>query len=116
MKPSSLFASLLYCITIFSSCSSTDCDNNCVNKDLNCNCSPKLDSQVLAKPNLKHINIFLETSGSMKGFMPSGSSASAFQQVIPNIVAKLKNASSTSFFLIKESSQKPIALNPDQAE
>ncbi len=84
-----LLAILIICI---SNCKSdTANQTECLEKKLDVNCCPQIDSTIkqLPKPNISTLNIFLETSGSMKGYMPSDTLITNFQTLIPEILSKL---------------------------
>lgn len=50
------------------------------------------------------VNLFLETSGSMKGFMPSNSnSITEFQKVIPDFISRISDESKLTFYSIFDS-------------
>jgi hypothetical protein len=102
-------------LLILSGCDTSGvCNKDCINANLQCNCCPVIDSIVNAKPAISEVNIFLETSGSMSGYMPSNSTTTSFQKIIPNIATRLKDLN-IHFYSIKESSQKPQLLNLDDA-
>ena len=73
--------------------------NNCeitqelleINK-LDVNYCPIIDSTIksLANPSIKEINIFIDASGSMTGFMPKSRTSTDFQILIPDIISKLE--------------------------
>jgi hypothetical protein len=56
------------------------------------NYCPIIDSTIKSLPNssIKEINIFIDASGSMTGFMPTSSPSTDFQILIPDIISKLE--------------------------
>ena len=68
-----------------------NCSDNCAQNGLDENCCPKTDESFkpLPRSNIKTVNIFLETSGSMAGYMPTGGSATEFQKIIHDIVDRI---------------------------
>jgi hypothetical protein len=81
------------------------CTNNektCIDKGLEPDCCPPLDTAIkdLPKPSITSINIFLDISGSMDGFMPNAMPATKFQIIIPEIISKLNTeyAHKVNFF------------------
>jgi hypothetical protein len=68
-----------------------NCSDDCVQNGLDENCCPKPDESFkpLPKPNIKTVNVFLETSGSMAGYMPNGGSATEFQKIIHDVVDRI---------------------------
>jgi hypothetical protein len=70
-----------------------NCKKNCLNYGLDQNCCPPIDSTVakLNAPFLEQVNVFLETSGSMAGYMPSSGSATEFQKLIIDIIERLNS-------------------------
>ena len=77
-------------ILLISSCGH-NCKTDCIKYGLDENCCPKIDSTIAIKkaPLIKHVNIFLETSGSMVGYMPNSNPATDFQRIIPEILSSL---------------------------
>jgi len=85
---------LLFSITLtflLCSCNSEICKQLCIEEGLDNDCCPKIDSTDLFLPasSIKEINIFLETSGSMEGYMPNLEPATNFQKIIPTIIEKI---------------------------
>ncbi|RYE53144.1 MAG: hypothetical protein EOP48_15010, partial [Sphingobacteriales bacterium] len=110
MKPNNLlYFSILFLTIILISCNSSECVKECQDAKLECNCCPVADTAAQQKPSLQNITVFLETSGSMRGYMPNSGEATSFQKAIPSIISKLREYNPT-FFSIKESSQKTIPL------
>jgi hypothetical protein len=108
------------CATLFlTSCGGdSNCNSDCVAVNLECDCCPAVDSSVAAMPkaSLKTIAVFLETSGSMAGFMPNRGATTSFQRVVPDVLSRLQSSTATThFYSIKESSQKPLAYPLEQA-
>ena len=56
------------------------------------NYCPIIDTTIkaLPSPSIKEINIFIDASGSMTGFMPKEKPSSSFQILIPDIISKLE--------------------------
>lgn len=56
------------------------------------NYCPIIDTTIKALPNpsIKEINIFIDASGSMTGFMPTTKPSTEFQILIPDIISKLE--------------------------
>lgn len=103
-------------ILFFAGCN--DCNNDCIQANLACDCCPLLDSNaaIIPKPDVKDIFVFLETSGSMAGFMPQSGTATTFQKVIPDLLSRLQsNISKPQFYAITESNKSPIAFSSEQA-
>jgi len=82
---------IIYVLSVLFSCKSNNCKQFCSEKGLDQNCCPKIDSSLISivQPNIKEINIFLETSASMQGYMPRSNPATEFQTIIPDIISKL---------------------------
>lgn len=70
-------------------------------------CPPKKNNTV-SRPNIQGINVFMEVSGSMKGFMPSGSASTDFQKLIPDLLARLNTDLPQSNFHVLAQANKPI--------
>lgn len=86
-----LLLSLITLSFLLWGCSSINCKQSCIEENLDNDCCPKIDSTDIQIPesSINEINIFLETSGSMQGYMPKSSPATEFQVIIPDILARL---------------------------
>lgn len=115
MKLTALIPVLGFLFSIIIVGCADDCNIACTENKLECNCCPVLDTTSCRQPIVGKVLIFLETSGSMSGYMPAGSTTTSFQRVIPNVISKLKSSFPTEFYSIKESSQKPVSLDAEQA-
>jgi hypothetical protein len=75
---------------LLSSCGH-NCKTDCIDYGLDENCCPQVDSIVTneKKSLIENVNIFLETSGSMVGYMPNSNPATDFQRIIPEILSSL---------------------------
>lgn len=59
------------------------------------------------EPALEEVNFFLETSGSMKGFMPNNQFViTQFQKVIPDLLSRINENSILKFYSISDSKSK----------
>lgn len=99
------------CLLLFG-CSSGDC-NDCLEKKLDCNCCPQIEQTAAKRASIQNVLVFLETSGSMKGYMPSNNQTSSFQEVIPNFISKLSSFNSSEF-IIPESKELPQQISNDE--
>jgi hypothetical protein len=64
--------------------------SDCAQKGFDANCCPKPDTSAIVKPSkIAGINIFVETSGSMAGYMPKDGTATDFQEMIPELTSSL---------------------------
>ncbi|HPE56886.1 MAG TPA: hypothetical protein PK904_10835 [Bacteroidales bacterium] len=79
-------------IILLSSCGH-NCKTDCIKYGLDENCCPQVDSTFAKQkePSINQINIFLETSGSMAGYMPSTQPATEFQKFITDIIERLNS-------------------------
>lgn len=97
-----IYPILFLLLISFASCN--DCNKACVVKKFECDCCPKVDTIVksLPKSSITAINIFLDISGSMDGFMPNAMPGTNFQRIIPEIISKLKSEypNQVSFFSV----------------
>ncbi|WP_428656021.1 hypothetical protein [Runella sp.] len=68
-------------------CSTVSCEDN-----IDESYCPEIDStkKPLPSPSIKEINIFIDASGSMSGFMPATEPSTEFQILIPDIISKLE--------------------------
>lgn len=102
------------------SCNSNNCKQLCSEKGLSEDCCPKIDSSYveLSKPRVNCINIFIETSGSMAGYMPAAQPSTKFQMLIPDIISKLnsKYASNVHVFYINEYNKPLIRVDFSKAK
>lgn len=109
-----IFVSFLF----FYSCSD-DCIQECTEKNLDCDCCPQIDSSknIQIQSSIKTINIFIETSGSMKGYMPkSTNEGTSFQKLIPDILLRLKEEySNVNLYSIFDSKSSFVKLDIDSA-
>lgn len=111
------YTHFLIFISVFNfSCGHNECDLNLFSDEIDETYCPKIDtlSLPLDKPHIKKINIFLDASGSMEGYMPSTKPSSKFQKLIPDIFSHLstKYPNSINFYPIydSKSQRKPLAL------
>ncbi len=81
----------LILIVWFANCTSKDHQSDCTLKKLDYNCCPTTDTSYTDLPavSISSINVFVETSGSMKGYMPADAPATGFQKIIPEILSNL---------------------------
>lgn len=88
-------------LLILLSCNSNKCNQLCEQEGLDEYCCPKIDSTTLytATAKIDKINIFIETSGSMAGYMPSQQPATNFQKKIIDILSKLYSKFSNKVFI-----------------
>ncbi len=95
-------------------CNNNNCAKYGSQNGLDLDCCPIKDSTInlLPKSSIKQVNVFLETSGSMKGFMPVSTPATKFQMVMPDFLSKLNSNSriNYNFYSIKESNSDCIKL------
>ena len=89
------------------------CNNHekeCIDKGLDCNCCPQPDTTVkaLPKPSIATVNVFLDISGSMDGYMPNAMPSTKFQIILPEIISKLKTEypQNVNFFSAYDSQNK----------
>jgi len=81
----------------------------CSSNGLDSACYPKLDTlhKPLAATHLKQINFFLETSGSMEGYMPANAKTTTdFQVLIPDILSRSQGDYPTNLYTIFDSRSK----------
>lgn len=92
---------LFLALPILLSCNPNKCRQLCTDKGLDEECCPKIDSTALLLANAKidKINIFIETSGSMAGYMPRSTPATEFQKTVPDILSKLNSNFSGKVFI-----------------
>ena len=106
--------------TLFLSCNSNKCRQLCTEKGLYENCCPKIDSTNLLTANAKidKINIFIETSGSMAGYMPASKPATEFQLVITDILSKInsKFSGKVSIYFMAEQNKPCIKIDFEKAK
>ncbi len=85
-------------------------NTSCTKKKFDCYCCPQADTTVkpLPKPSIARVNIFLDISGSMDGYMPNSMPATKFQKIIPELLAKLESEYSNhvNFFSVYDSQNK----------
>lgn len=91
----------------------TNCNSSCKEIALDCDCCPSVSISKLPAPSISNVIVFLETSGSMTGYMPD-SGGTGFQKIIPNILWKLKPYN-LSLYSIKESAERPSPINISDA-
>lgn len=91
--------------------------SDCQDKNLDLNCFPKPDSNKvkISSPHIRTINVFVETSLSMSGYMPAKDSATEFQTIIPEIISSLNTAypQKINFYSIYDSKVAYTKLNLD---
>jgi len=65
---------------------------------------PQTKQLVLKPPDVKQLNIFMEVSGSMKGFMPASKNTTTdFQALVPDFISRLKrDVTSTNFYTLAQ--------------
>lgn len=81
----------------------------CSASGLDSACYPKLDTlhNPLLRAHVKQINFFLETSGSMEGFMPANvKTTTDFQVLIPDILSRSQGNYQTNLYTIFDSESK----------
>lgn len=87
-----LFVQIFLVLTIVSSCrNSSDVKYNAEQDSSfisGSNCPPKKMSK-LVNSKIEQVNFFMEVSGSMKHFMPSSSSSTDFQKLVPDLLLRL---------------------------
>lgn len=100
----------------FASCNE-DCSDDCVNLKLDCDCCPHYDSTLTkTEPSkIDTLNIFIETSGSMKGFMVhKEDNPTEFQKVIGDLILRLKGEyPNTHVFSIYDSKSPFVEVTVD---
>lgn len=103
---------LLIVIVLFTfiyGCVSNNCKQFCAENGLDNDCCPRIDSTVnpLPKPSIKNVNVFLETSESMQGYMPNSNLPTNFQVIIPTILERLNGAyaGKVNFYSVYNTSQ-----------
>ena len=105
---------------LFLSCNSNKCRQLCTEKGLDEDCCPKIDSTNLLTANAKidKINIFIETSGSMAGYMPASKPATEFQLVITDILSKInsKFSGEVSIYFMAEQNKPCIKIDFEKAK
>lgn len=105
---------------LFLSCNSNKCRQLCAEKGLDEDCCPKIDSTNLLTANAKidKINIFIETSGSMAGYMPASKPATEFQLVITDILSKInsKFSGKVSIYFMAEQNKPCIKIDFEKAK
>jgi len=106
-----IFLVLFVCL----SCNSNKCRQLCSDKGLDDNCCPKIDSTtlVISAAKFDKINIFIETSGSMAGYMPASKPATEFQILITDILSKLnsKFSGKVSIYYMAEQNKPCIRID-----
>lgn len=111
---------LFLALPILLSCNSNKCRQLCSDKGLDEECCPKIDSTTLLTTNAKvdKINIFIETSGSMAGYMPASKPATEFQLVITDILSKVnsKFSGKVSIYYMAEQNKPCIRIDFNKAK
>ena len=90
----------------------------CSDYNLDENCCPQYDSLVFnqKKYDLNSINFFLETSGSMSGYMPSSNDATKFQISISDLLSTIGSELKDSIFIKSISDASKTFEDMDQKE
>jgi len=86
-----LIASVVLC-NIISGCSDTD-----IATGTGTTCPPRKE-HIPLKASLREIDIFMDVSGSMKGFMPVSKAATDFQVLVPDLMQRLNRDLPSAFF------------------
>jgi hypothetical protein len=76
------------CIAVFSNCGK-DANSEVATSTGDCPQSDSISSAAVLKVSIGKVNVFLETSGSMSGYMPNSEPATEFQKLIPDLVSIL---------------------------
>ncbi len=107
---------LVFLLTTFFSCSE-DCSEDCISLKLDCDCCPHYDSVIVKseKSIIDTVNVFIETSGSMKGFMVhKEDKPTEFQKVIGDLILRLKGEYPNTFvFSIYDSKSQFVEVSVD---
>lgn len=103
-----LFLSFL----ILTSCNSNKCRQQCNDKGLDEECCPQIDSAALLQKNqVEKINVFIETSGSMAGYMPASKPTTGFQILVADILTKLNtNFPNKVFIYYLDEQNRPCSI------
>lgn len=96
-----------------------ECNQQCLEKNLDCNCCPNIDTVNVTNDSISinSINVFIETSGSMKGYMPNNNEEQTnFQTLIPEILLRLRGeVKKTNLYSIFDSKSTFKKLDIDSA-
>lgn len=109
---------LILCILVLNviGCSS-ECNEDCKQNNLDCDCCPQKDTSNFLKDTakLEGVNVFIETSGSMSGLMPNkNSSQTEFQTILPDIFLRFRDEiRNTSLYSIYDSKSEFKLLDID---
>lgn len=117
MKKAILAIIIASCLLI--GCNTNDSQKACIDNNFDSNCCPQIDTtaKLLPTPKISTVNIFLETSGSMEGYMPNDMPSTNFQNLIPEAISNLnaEYPSEVKFFSIYDSKHNFENVNLDNA-